>query len=100
MSRAVTLEVIHEVIRDLALNVVKDLQQLSFRLVKDMKQILCDVRELGKERHFRKAVREVMKEAMITSKIVMNFVNSIDAVIQSLKNQFRGMDSFGLLAED
>lgn len=82
------------------MNVVQDLQQLSFRLVKDMKQILCDVRELGKERHLRKAVREVMKEVIMTSKIVMNFVNSIDSVIQSLKYQFREMDSFGLFAED
>ena len=97
LSRAVALEVVHEVIKDLAVGVVHVLQQLSFSVVKDMKQILCEVRDLGNDKRLRIEVREVMKEVIVTSKLVMDFVNSVDAIIQLFKEQFREMGSFNNL---
>ena len=84
----VTIEELHEQISNLAVDVVRDLQEISFDVVHDMKTVVSQVRELRHDKEFKKYARHVMKDVLITSRIVMDFVNDLDNIIQLLKSQF------------
>ena len=86
--REVTIEELHEQISNLAVDVVRDLQEISFDVVHDMKTVVSQVRELRHDKEFKKYARHVMKDVLITSRIVMDFVNDLDNIIQLLKSQF------------
>lgn len=86
--REVAIEAIHEQISDLAVDVVKDLQEISFDVVHDMRIVVIQVRELGHDKTLKKYARNVMKDVLMTSRVVMDFVNDLDNIIQLLKNMF------------
>ena len=85
--REVTIEELHEQISNLALDVVKDLQEISFDVVHDMKAVVSQVRELGHDKALKKYARNVMKDVLMTSRIVMDFVDDLDNIIKLLKSQ-------------
>ena len=85
--REVTIEELHEQISNLALDVVKDLQEISFDVVHDMKAVVSQVRELGHDKAMKKYARNVMKDVLMTSRIVMDFVDDLDNIIKLLKSQ-------------
>ena len=86
--REVTIEELREQISNLAVDVVRDLQAISFDVVHDMKTVVSQVRELRHDKEFKKYVRHVMKDVLSTSRIVMDFVDDLDNIIQLLKSQF------------
>lgn len=86
--REVAIDAIHEQISDLAVDVVKDLQEISFDVVHDMRIVVIQVRELGHDKTLKKYARNVMKDVLMTSRVVMDFVNDLDNIIQLLKNMF------------
>ena len=86
--REVTIEELHEQISNLAVDVVRDLQEISFDVVHDMKTVVSQVRELRHDKELKKYAGHVMKDVLITSRIVMDFVNDLDNIIQLLKSQF------------
>ena len=85
--REVTIEELHEQISNLALDVVKDLQEISFDVVHDMKAVVSQVHELGHDKALKKYARNVMKDVLMTSRIVMDFVDDLDSIIKLLKSQ-------------
>ena len=91
--REVAIEAIHEQISDLAVDLVKDLQEISFDVVHDMRTVVTQVRELGHDKTLKKYARNIMKDVLITSRVVMEFVNDLDYIIQLLKNMFESIKS-------
>ena len=83
--REVVIETIRERIRDLAVELVKDLQEISCCVVHDMKTVVKHVRELGQEKSLKKHARSIMKDALLTSRDVMDFVDELDNIIRLLK---------------
>ena len=86
--REVAIEEIHEQISDLAVEVVKDLQEISLDVVHNMRAVVTQVRELRNDKILKKYARNIMKDALITSRVVMDFVNDLDAIIKLLKIMF------------
>lgn len=86
--REVAIEEIHEQISDLAVEVVKDLQEISLDVVHNMRAVVTQVRELRNDKTLKKYARNIMKDALITSRVVMDFVNELDAIIKLLKIMF------------
>lgn len=84
----VTTEELHQQISDLALDVVKDLQEISFDVVHDMKAVVTQVREIGHDKALRKYARNIMKDVLMTSRTVMDFVDDLDNIIRLLKSRF------------
>ena len=84
----VTTEELHQQISDLALDVVKDLQEISFDVVHDMKAVVTQVREIGHDKALRKYSRNIMKDVLMTSRTVMDFVDDLDNIIRLLKSRF------------
>ena len=89
--REVLNEEIQQQITNLALEVVKDLQEISFSVVHDMKTVVAQVREIRHDRTLKKYTRNVMQDVLMTSRIVMNFVDDLDNIIQLLKSRFEGV---------
>ena len=85
LIKEVVLETTYKLIKSLAVNVVRDLQEISFDLIRDVKQVLDDVRALGHDKHLQRYVRNLTKEALILSKAVMELVSDVDGIIQLLK---------------
>lgn len=86
--REVAIEAIHEQISDLAVDVVKDLQEISLDVVHDMRAVVTQVRELRHDKTLKTYARNIMKDALMTSRVVMDFVNDLDAIIKLLKIMF------------
>lgn len=86
--REVAIEAIHEQISDLAVDLVKDLQEISLDVVHDMRAVVTHVRELRNDKTLKKYARNIMKDALVTSRVVMDFVNELDAIINLLKIMF------------
>ena len=84
----VAIEAIHDQISNLAVDLVKDLQEISFEVVHDMRTVVAQVRELGQDRTLKKFARNIMKDVLSTSRVVMQFINDLDDIIQVLKNVF------------
>ena len=84
----VAIEAIRDQISNLAVDLVKDLQEISFEVVHDMRTVVAQVRELGQDRTLKKFARNIMKDVLSTSRVVMQFINDIDDIIQVLKNVF------------
>lgn len=84
----VAIEAIHEQISDLAVDLVKDLQEISLEVVHDMRAVVTHVWELRHDKTLKKYARNIMKDALMTSRVVMDFVNDLDAIIQLLKVTF------------
>ena len=88
LVREVTLDELHQQISDLAVDVVKDLQEISFEVVHEMKTVVTQVREIGHDKALKKYARNIMKDVLMTSRIVMDFVDDLDKIIQLLKSRF------------
>lgn len=86
--REVLIEELQQQITDLAVDVVKDLQEISFDVVHDMKAVVTQVREIRHDRALKKYARNIMKDVLMTSRIVMDFVDDLDNIIKLLKNRF------------
>ena len=84
----VAIEAIRDQISNLAVDLVKDLQEISFEVVHDMRTVVAQVRELGQDRTLKKFARNIMKDVLSTSRVVMQFINDLDDIIQVLKNVF------------
>lgn len=78
----VAIEAIRDQISNLAVDLVKDLQ------TNDMRTVVAQVRELGQDRTLKKFARNIMKDVLSTSRVVMQFINDLDDIIQVLKNVF------------
>lgn len=86
--REVLIEELQRQITDLAVDVVKDLQEISFDVVHDMKAVVTQVREIRHDRTLKKYARNIMKDVLMTSRIVMDFVDDLDNIIKLLKSRF------------
>lgn len=86
--REVINEEVCQQISDLALEVVKDLQEISFCVVHGMKTVVTQVREMRNDRALKKYARNIMQDVLVTSKIVMNFVDDLDNIIKLLKRRY------------
>lgn len=84
----VLIEELQQQITDLAVDVVKDLQEISFDVVHDMKAVVTQVREIRHDRALKKYARNIMKDVLMTSRIVMDFVDDLDNIIKLLKSRF------------
>ena len=84
----VAIEAIRDQISNLAVDLVKDLQEISFEVVHDMRTVVAQVRELGQDRTLKKFARNIMKDVLSTSRVVMQFINDLDDIFQVLKNVF------------
>lgn len=84
---------IEETIKNIVMELVNDLQEISVILVSDTKSLIHDVTDLSHDKHLAHKARKVMKSALLTSKVVMDFVHDIDVVINSLMNHFDGIQS-------
>ena len=86
--REVLIQELQQQITDLAVDVVKDLQEISFDVVHDMKAVVTQVREIRHDRALKKYARNIMKDVLMTSRVVMDFVDDLDNIIKLLKNKF------------
>lgn len=86
--REVLIEELQRQITDLAVDVVKDLQEISFDVVHDMKAVVTQVREIRHDRTLKKYARNIMKDVLMTSRIVMDFVDDLDNIIKLLISRF------------
>ena len=87
-AREVINEEVCQQISDLALEVVKDLQEISLCVVHDMKTVVTQVREIRNDRALKKYARNIMQDVLVTSRIVMNFVDDLDKIIKLLKRRY------------
>lgn len=87
--REVSIEELRQQINDMALDVVKDLQEISFDVVHDMKAVVTQVREIGHDKTLKKYARNIMKDVLMTSRIVMDFVDDLDNIIKLIKSRFQ-----------
>ena len=90
--REVSIEELRQEINNMALDVVKDLQEISFDVVHDMKAVVTQVREIGHDKGLKKYARDIMKDVLVTSRIVMEFVDDLDNIIKLIKNQFHSLN--------
>ena len=87
--REVSIEELRQQINDMALDVVKDLQEISFDVVHDMKAVVAQVREIGHDKTLKQYARHIMKDVLMTSRIVMDFVDDLDNIIKLIKSRFQ-----------
>ena len=90
--REVSIEELRQEINNMALDVVKDLQEISFDVVHDMKAVVTQVREIGHDKGLKKYARDIMKDVLVTSRIVMEFVDDLDNIIKLIKNRFHSLN--------